>query len=342
MKNKSDFYEKILELEGLSDYKEAFKISLKYSQSANKVLAGAAIGYLSTFNSYKHIAINKQIEYTVKTIKLDTNKVTKASSINNLAICYRLRGDWSAYKYFLEKSLVLGEADGALELAKLYSISNKEQSKIKKLLGLVLKDQHTFEISREEAKKLLDDIKNNKNSDYEYLLANISYNKSKLPLKEPVIITDELESHLLEAITNYELGDYKKSFIQLKKLANTYRMSAAMLYLGDCYLYGKGTLVDIDKASLYYYEAKKTNELEAILRLTDFYRVVGEISLYKYYLEKARLLGSDKATLLLAKLYSIFPKEKSMVKELLNEVLIKNTATIDIIYDAEVLLQQLK
>lgn len=342
MKTESDFYKKIEELESQGDYKETFKIGLKYSQSTNKVLTNVATRYLSTFDVYKHMAINKQIKYMVETIQLASNSTFKAIAIYNLAICYRLQGDWGAYKHFLEKALVLDGTSGALNLAKLYNICDKEKSRVKRLLNLLIKSQCVSEASEEEAKKLLDDIKNNKNNDYEYLLANTSYNKNKLPLKEPVIITEELESFLLEAITNYELCDYKKSFTQLKKLANTYRMSTAMLYLGDCYLDGKGTLVDIDKASLYYYEAKKTHQLEAILRLANFYKVIGEISLYKYYLEEARLLGSEKATLFLAELYSIFPKEKTMVKELLNEILIKNTATMDTIYGAEVLLKRLK
>lgn len=108
-----------------------------------------------------------------------------------------------------------------------------------------------------------------------------------------------------------------------------------MIYLGDSYLYGAGTIVDYDKAALYYYEAEKANQIEAILKLANFYKAVSEFSLYKNSLQKARLRGSDKAMLLLTKLYAIIPKEKHYVKELLTELLVNSTATMDIIYEAE-------
>ncbi|AZS51514.1 hypothetical protein DM558_12370 [Entomomonas moraniae] len=114
-----------------------------------------------------------------------------------------------------------------------------------------------------------------------------------------------------------------------------------MIYLGDSYLYRQGTIVDYGQAALYYHEAEKTNQIEAILKLADFYKAVREFSLYKHYLQKARLQGSDKATLLLAKLYVIILKEKYYVKELLTELLASSTPTMDIIFEAEQMYTQL-
>lgn len=100
-------------------------------------------------------------------------------------------------------------------------------------------------------------------------------------------------------------------------------------------LFRQGTIVDYNKAVLYDHEAEKANQTEAILKLADFYKAVSDSSLYKHYLQKARLRGSDKATLLSARLYAIIPKEKHYVKELLTELLTSSTATMDTIYEAE-------
>jgi predicted GTPase len=52
--------------------------------------------------------------------------------------------------------------------------------------------------------------------------------------------------------------------------------------------------------------------------------------------------GSDRATLLLAKLYNISAKENRRVKKLLKQVLKIKTSNVDFIYEAKSLLKQLQ
>ncbi|AWM80061.1 hypothetical protein DKL61_06655 [Gammaproteobacteria bacterium ESL0073] len=341
MKNEDDFYIKAEELETKGFYKELFSVCLKYSKSNNQELANAATRYLATIYSNKRVSLNKLIEYESKIIQFEQEKELKSTALENIAITYRFKGDLQAYKYFLEKAIILNDSSAALALANLYSVSSKENVRIEKLLKIILNDDKSLEEDKNEAKQLQNDIANN-HYDHIYLLSKAPLIRKKLPYKKPLAITGAVEDLLLNAITNYELGEYKKAFKQLRKLANTYRLAEAMLYLGNCYYYGKGIDPSYDKAATWYHCADEHGNLNAILKLANLYKDIGQILLYKYYLENAMAHGNDKAILLLAELYAVSEKEIPQVKMLLQKLLRSQTATVDLIYKAETLLKQLE
>lgn len=77
------------------------------------------------------------------------------SSEYNKAINYRLRGDILEYKKILERVVLTGDGEAALDLAKLYMVSNKEKDNIIKYLKMVMSSRRVCEASCEEAKEYL-------------------------------------------------------------------------------------------------------------------------------------------------------------------------------------------
>jgi TPR repeat protein len=77
------------------------------------------------------------------------------TSLLNLAITYRMRGDMVSAKHWFEKALDSGDPEAALQLAKLYMVSEKEHETVRRYLELVINDELSLEVSREEAVDLL-------------------------------------------------------------------------------------------------------------------------------------------------------------------------------------------
>lgn len=75
----------------------------------------------------------KSIEWDTKAIKCGAKL-----SILNLGITYRMMGDILKAKECFRESAHLGDADAALNLAKLYMVSEKETEAIKKYLNIAL------------------------------------------------------------------------------------------------------------------------------------------------------------------------------------------------------------
>ena len=92
-----------------------------------------------------------------KSIEWDKNSIEAGniSSFLNLAITYRTLGDIVSSKYWFEKALDKGDAEAALQLAKLYMISDKERESIEHYLNLAINDKSICEESRIEANNLL-------------------------------------------------------------------------------------------------------------------------------------------------------------------------------------------
>ena len=87
------------------------------------------------------------------------------TSLHNLAITYRAKGEITKAKLFFEKSLAKGDFESALDLAKLYMVSEKEQDRVLSYLELVLTADATYitEYGVEEAQRLRADIMSSKN-----------------------------------------------------------------------------------------------------------------------------------------------------------------------------------
>ena len=93
---------------------------------------------------------DKSIDWERKALELGDR-----SSIINLGITYRIKGDIRQAKDCFENAFEQGDGEAALELAKLYMVSDKELDKVIEYLNLVLNSQNVCEDSVEEAKILL-------------------------------------------------------------------------------------------------------------------------------------------------------------------------------------------
>lgn len=80
------------------------------------------------------------------------------TSLLNMAITYRMKGRMLNYKYWLEQSLADGTGSAALELAKLYMISDKEKDNVLKYLKITISHDGMTEAEIEEAEMLLSEM----------------------------------------------------------------------------------------------------------------------------------------------------------------------------------------
>ena len=97
---------------------------------------------------------------TEKSIEWDLKAVTAGSttSILNLGVTYRRHGDIRSAKKWFEKSHSLGDGEASLELANLYSVSEKENDKVRMYLRAALESNRLSEASVEAAQLLLDKL----------------------------------------------------------------------------------------------------------------------------------------------------------------------------------------
>ena len=77
-----------------------------------------------------------------------------------MAICitYRNLGDVRTARYWFEKAVAFGDGDAALELAKLYMVSDKEIEDVKRYLKIAAESDDISPASREEAERLLSEF----------------------------------------------------------------------------------------------------------------------------------------------------------------------------------------
>jgi TPR repeat protein len=106
----------------------------------------------SMYTSGEGIGCNydKAIEWELEAINQGD-----VSALLNVGISYRIKGDIRKAKYWFEKSIDAGDGSGALELAKLYMVSDKEISTVKKYLNLAIVSENMCEADIEEARQLL-------------------------------------------------------------------------------------------------------------------------------------------------------------------------------------------
>lgn len=80
------------------------------------------------------------------------------TSLLNLGITYRRLGDIKSAKMWFEKSHAQGDAEAALELAKLYSVSDKEVETVRRYLTEVVSSEYVTQDSIDEAQTLLREL----------------------------------------------------------------------------------------------------------------------------------------------------------------------------------------
>lgn len=131
------------------DYEAAFSI---YLRAAEAGCVHSMLRLASMYTLGEAVACNydKAIEWELKAV--DCGEPT---ALLNVGITYRIKGDIIKAKYWLEKSMAAGDGSGALQLAKLYMVSPKENDKIREYLNFAINAENMFESDLEEARKLL-------------------------------------------------------------------------------------------------------------------------------------------------------------------------------------------
>jgi TPR repeat protein len=77
------------------------------------------------------------------------------SAMVNVGISYRIKGDLVNAKHWFEQALAAGDGSGALELAKLYRVSEKETGRVVEYLKLALANPQMCQADIEDAQQLL-------------------------------------------------------------------------------------------------------------------------------------------------------------------------------------------
>jgi TPR repeat protein len=138
--------------------REAFRL---FSQAA-------ALGHTSAQNSLGYfydlgIGVPKSRRKAVFWYRKAASKGDMCAS-GNLAISYRDAGNTRRAKFWFAKALGEGDADAALELAKLHlkranSASQRNLQLVKRYLTMTAMSKEAFSDSKEEARKLLEELK---------------------------------------------------------------------------------------------------------------------------------------------------------------------------------------
>ncbi|WP_373504216.1 tetratricopeptide repeat protein [Aestuariivirga sp.] len=99
--------------------------------------------------------LEASIAWDLKAIELGS-----LTSVYNLGVTHRGRGNCREARKWFEKSIASGDGDAMLELAKLLDVSDHETPQVIDLLMRAMSSRHITEDSREEAEVLLNEISN--------------------------------------------------------------------------------------------------------------------------------------------------------------------------------------
>ena len=134
------------------DYRTAFQLFLPGAEDGN-IDAMTRIAIMYTSGEGVICDYDKSIEWEKKAIASGST-----SALLNIGITYRIKGDIKLSRYWFEKSLDSGDGEAALQLAKLYMVSDKEIDRIRVYLNIAINSECMCEASIEEAKQLLLDL----------------------------------------------------------------------------------------------------------------------------------------------------------------------------------------
>lgn len=152
MINNDEQFAKASQLYDEGKYDEAFEKLLSLAKLGN---ASAMTRVACMYGEGKGVAYNFEecVEWDKKAAE-HGNQI----ALFNLGISYRNIGDTRCAKHWFEEALQAGDGEAAIELAKMYLISNLEVNRVKNYLILALKSDNICEASRDEAKQLLNNI----------------------------------------------------------------------------------------------------------------------------------------------------------------------------------------
>lgn len=131
------------------NYNEAFTLFNKLAENGD-VSSMSRLAVIYTDGRGVETDIKKSIYWDMRAIENGCK-----ASLSNLAITYRMRGDIKRSKTWFQKAVDAGDGDAALELAKLYMVSDKETDMIVYLLEKVIHSGSSTENSINEAKNML-------------------------------------------------------------------------------------------------------------------------------------------------------------------------------------------
>lgn len=128
---------------------KAFKLFLAGAESGD-VDSMAMVAVMYGAGEGVRIDLHQSIEWDQKAIAAGSEL-----AFLNIAITYRCVGDLVNARHYFERALESGDGEAALQLAKLYMVSDKENETVRKYLNIAIDSTNAFDDTRQEARDLL-------------------------------------------------------------------------------------------------------------------------------------------------------------------------------------------
>jgi TPR repeat protein len=152
--NSSSTFEKADELYDQGKYTLAFRMFLALAKGGD-VSAMSRLANMYFEGRGTKYSFEKSVEWDIRSAELGNT-----TSLTNLGVSFRTKGDIRQSKKWFQMAIEAGDDDAALELAKLYLVSDLEVGRVRQLLSTVLSSDRICEDSREEASNLLRELQN--------------------------------------------------------------------------------------------------------------------------------------------------------------------------------------
>lgn len=154
--NNDELFQKAHELYEDGDYSSAFDLFLKAAENGD---TGSMLRIATMYTCGEGVdcSYDKAEEWELKAIECGD-----ITGMVNLGITYRMKGDIRKSKEWFQKALKAGDGSAALELAKLFMVSEKETETIIQYLNQAISSESICESEIEEAEKLLSDFTTSK------------------------------------------------------------------------------------------------------------------------------------------------------------------------------------
>lgn len=134
------------------EYDRAFELFIKAAR-AGDTSSMLRVASMYTCGEGVRCDYRKAIEWELKAVNAGDN-----TALVNLGISYRVVGDIRNAKRYFERSIAAGDSSAALQLAKLYLVSERETHTAVKYLRQALEDKNLVDVDQEEARALLDEL----------------------------------------------------------------------------------------------------------------------------------------------------------------------------------------
>lgn len=149
---KDQLFEKADKLHERGLYNEAFSLFLTGAESGDTSCM-TRLACMYSCGEGVECDYDKALEWELNAIKLGD-----ITAMVNAGITYRIKGELRESKHWFEEALSAGDGSGAIELAKLYMVSEKESSRVEKYLKIAVNHMNISELEIEEAERYLLEI----------------------------------------------------------------------------------------------------------------------------------------------------------------------------------------